>query len=157
MPENLFPEEDIVLTEEDIEDDEEPVGYMESVYFDEEIGDFIRDGQYRLKTATGQEAWEQWCINCLLTERDAYPAYGELFGISTIEAFESDDRAEIESILTMEITEGLMNDPYGRTVAVREIEFDWQENQEAADIYVTVEGLEEATIDISVTIDRRVR
>lgn len=157
MPENLFPEEDIELTEEDIEDDEEPVGYMESVYFDEEIGDFIRDGQYRLKTATGQEAWEQWCINCLLTERDAYPAYGELFGISTIEAFKSDDRAEIESILTLEITEGLMNDPYGRTVAIREIEFDWQDNQEAVDIHVTVEGLEEASIDISVTIDRRVR
>lgn len=155
--ENLFPEDELELTEEDVQEDDQPVGYMASVYFDEALGDLPRDGQHRIKSATGQEAWEQWCINCIMTERDVYPAYGSLFGISTVEAFKSDDTAEIESILTLEIIEGLMNDPYGRTAAVRDIEYNWLENNEAVEVLITVEGIEEVTIDLSVVIDKRAR
>lgn len=157
MAENLFPEETVEITAEDLLDAaDEPVGYLESVYFDEELGDFVRDGQYRLKSATGIEAWEQWCHNCLLTERGKYPAYGDVFGIATEEAFRSDDRAEIESILTLEITEGLMNDPYERTEYVENIEYDWVQSN-IVEIKVTVRGIYDVTRDITVMIDQRVR
>lgn len=156
--ENLFPEDDEEeIIAEELEDEEEtPVGYLDSVYFDDEIGDFVRDGQHRLKTATGIEAWEQWCINCLLTEKEKYPAYGDLFGIATEEAFQSDDRAEIESILTLEITEGLMNDPYGRTEFVESVDFNWLESH-TVEITVTVRGIDDVTRDITAVIDQRAR
>ena len=157
MAENLFPDEDLEITAEELDDEEDsPVGYMESVYFDEAIGDLARDGQHRLKSATGIEAWEQWCVKCLMTEKGAYPAYGDDFGISTHEAFASDSREEIESILTLEITEGLMNDPYGRTEYVEEIKYNWIDAGDV-EITVTVQGIADATIDITVLIDQRAR
>ena len=157
MAENLFPDEDLEITAEELDDEEDsPVGYMESVYFDEAIGDLARDGQHRLKSATGIETWEQWCINCLMTEKGAYPAYGDDFGISPHEAFASDSREEIESILTLEITEGLMNDPYGRTEYVEEIKYNWIDAGDV-EITVTVQGIADATIDITVLIDQRAR
>ena len=157
MVENLFPTDEVEMTADELQNAEDnPVGYLESVYFDETIGDFVRDGQHRLKSATGIEAWEQWCINCLLTERGKYPAYGDIFGIATEEAFQSDDRAEIESILTLEITEGLKNDPYGRTEYVESVNFNWVESN-MLEITVTVRGIYDVTRDITVMIDQRVR
>ena len=157
MAENLFPEDDLEITAEELNDDEEnPVGYMEGVYFDETIGDYARDGQNRLISATRLESWEQWCINCMMTEREAYPAYGGLFGVRTAEAFKADSREEAESILTLEITEGLMNDPYGRTEAVEEIEYNWG-GSDVLEIKVTVKGTDDVTIDLTAVIDQRAR
>ena len=157
MAENLYPEDELEIVAEELDDTEDsPVGYMESIYFDETIGDYVRDGQHHLKSATGLEAWEQWCINCLLTEKGAYPAYGDKFGISTYDAFASDSHEETESILTLEITEALMNDPYGRTEYVEEIEYNWIDTGNLQ-VSVTVRGIDDATIDITVLIDQRVR
>lgn len=164
--ENLFPEdeleeeetEDEDLMEEELEEEEEPVGYKESVYFsDDGIGDIVRDGQYRLKSATRLEAYEQWCINCLMTERDKYPCYGETFGIATEEAMQAESREQAESILTLEITEALTNDPYERTEYVDNIEFDWDKAPDAVSISLTVHGIEDVTLDITVIVDPRVR
>lgn len=156
MP-NLFPDgyEEEVLTEADLLDDK-PIGYKDSIYFDEELQDLVRDGQYRIKSANGLEAWEQWCINCIQTERDVYPCYGEFFGIKTLEAFSTDDREKTESILTREICEGLQNDPYGRTEYVSEVVFDWYA-PDAVNITAVVHGIDDVTIDITATIDRRAR
>lgn len=157
MEDNLFPEEDIEIIAEELDDEEDsPVGYVESIFFDEKTGDLARDGQNKLRKSTGLEAWEQWCINCLLTEKDAHPAYGSAFGISTYEAFKTDDRSEAESILTLEITEALMNDPYGRTQMVESIEYDWITTSECT-VTVTVQGIEDVTIDITTAIDQRAR
>lgn len=157
MEENLFPvETDEILAEELAEEADSPVGYYSSIYFDEEIGDFARDGQHKLKVATGIEAWEQWCRNCLLTERDAYPAYGDKFGIATIEAFKAESQEEAESILSLEINEALMNDPYGRTEIVNDIEFNWIDTSQL-EIQVTVSGIEDVTLNITALIDQRVR
>lgn len=159
MAENLFPEDELdeEIEAEELDDEEEaPVGYMESVFFDETLGDFARDGQHRLRSATGVEAWEQWCSNCLLTEKDTYPAYGELFGISTAEVFGTSDRELAESILTVEITEGLMNDPYGRTEFVESIDFEWI-GADAVQVHLVVRGIDDASIDLTTTIDQRAR
>lgn len=156
MP-DLFPAgyEDEVITQEDIEDSTQK-GYRESVYFDPESEDFIRDGQYRVKSATGVEAWAQWCRNCLMTERGVYPCYGDTFGIATHEAFQAETREKAESILTREISESLANDPYGRTLYVSDIAYEWHDS-DALSIDVTVEGIEDVTIDITTVIDVRMR
>lgn len=153
----LFPEgyEDEVVTEEEIADETE-TGYREGIYFDSESMDFVRDGQYRTKGATGVESWVQWCTNCLLTERGAYPCYGDTFGIATIEAFQAETRALTQSILTREICESLVNDPYGRTQYVSNVEFEWIDS-DALNVTATVVGIDATTIDIITTIDTRAR
>lgn len=156
MPE-LFPigYDEEVVTLEDITDEKE-TGYKEGVYFDPDTADFVRDGQYRVKSATGIESWEQWCRNCLMTERGVYPCYGDTFGISTYEAFQAETHEKAQSILTREICESLQNDPYGRTLYVSEIEFEWQDS-DALSVDVQVVGIDNATIDLTVVIDARMR
>ena len=156
MPE-LFPEgyEDEVVTEDEVADEKE-TGYKEGVYFDAETGDFVRDGQYRVKSATGVESWEQWCINCLRTERGVYPCYSDTFGIATEDAFKAETREMAESILTREICEALANDPYGRTSYVSDVIFTW-EDSDSLSVEVTVVGIDNTTIDITAVIDVRMR
>lgn len=157
MAENLFPENELEILEGEIGDEESgPIGYIPGVFFDETIGDFARDGQHRTKSATGIEAWEQWCINCIMTEREAYPAYGNIFGVKTKEAFKADSPGEAEAILTLEITEGLMNDPYGRTESVEDIIYNWITTDQL-EITVIAKGIDDVTIDITVMIDQRAR
>ena len=153
----LFPEgyEEEVVTEEDLADESES-GYKEGVYFDPETGDFVRDGQYRVKSATGLESWEQWCRNCLMTERGAYACYGDTFGIATYEAFKAETREKAESILTREICESLQNDPYGRTSYVSDVAYEWV-NSDSLNVTVTVVGIDSTTIDLSITLDIRER
>ena len=143
-----------VVTQEEVTEVKE-TGYKESVYFDTS-GDFIRDGQYRVKSATGIEAWEQWCRNCLLTERGVYPCYSEQFGISTEEAFKAETQDMTESILTREICESLANDPYGRTKYVSDVEFTWIDPTSLS-VDITVVGIDNTTIDITTVIDVRTR
>ena len=145
----------LVVTQEEITATTES-GYRESIFFDPETGDFVRDGQYRVKSATGIEAWDQWCRNCLLTEKGVYPCYSDTFGIATYEAFKAETREKAESILTREICEGLANDPYGRTSYVSDIEFTWHDS-DALSVDVTVVGIEDVTIDITAVLDIRMR
>lgn len=156
MP-DLFPTgyENEVVTLEDVTDKKE-TGYRESVFFDPETNDFVRDGQYRVKSANGLEAWEQWCRNCIQTERGVYPCYADWFGIRTREVFAAETRELAESILIREISEGLMNDPYGRTKYVSDVEFEWV-NSDALEVSVTAVGIADATIDITARIDIRMR
>lgn len=156
MPE-LFPEgyEDEVVTEDEVADEKE-TGYKEGVYFDAETRDFVRDGQHRVKSATGVESWEQWCQNCLQTERGVYPYYNDDFGIATEEAFKAETREMAESILTREICESLANDPYGRTSYVSDVIFEWVDS-DSLSISVTVVGIDNTTIDITTVIDVRKR
>ena len=156
MP-DLFPTgyESEIVTLEDVTDTKE-TGYRESVFFSPDTNDFVRDGQYRVKSATGTEAWEQWCRNCIETEKGVYPCYGDRFGIATREAFAAETREMAESILTREICEGLENDPYGRTKYVSDVEFEWVDS-DALEVNVTIVGITDTTIDITARIDVRMR
>ena len=49
--------------------------YKPSVYFDYATGDFRLDGAGRMAGASGREAYMQWCIKTVMTERDAFLAY----------------------------------------------------------------------------------
>lgn len=146
MP-NLFPEgyEEEIITEEDI-DSGKPIGYRNGVAFDNEAGDLKRDGKYKILDANGVESWQNWCINCIETERYKHLAYDSDFGIELDPVFAATSREEAESILTRQITEALLADPYGRTEYIEDITFDW-ETPDAVVVNVTAHGIYDVTID----------
>lgn len=129
-----------------------PIGYKRSIKFDDDLGDFVRDGQHRLIAASGIEAWKQWCINCLSTERYSLSAsYSSDFAINTKLVFALPDQSSKEIMLQKEITEALKADDYKRTKDVTNFEFEWFA-PDAVNVSMTIVGIDNAEIDIKVTI-----
>jgi len=153
MADNLFPQgyESDVVTIEAIQENN-VTGYRPSVAFDWETGDFPRDGKYQLIDCNGVDGWRSWCVTCVSTERYAYLAHGSDFGISTQAAMRAESREEAESILTREITEALLADPYERTAYIEDITYNWTA-PDAVEATITVRGIEEVTIDFTVSIN----
>lgn len=154
MAENLFPEgyEEEVITEEDLKS-EQPPGYRNGIAFDSQLGDFLRDGMYKLLDSDGIESWKSWCINCIQTERYKHLAYSTDFGIELDKAMKASSREEAESILTRQITEAIMADPYQRTKYIEEIIFEWTA-PDAVVVAVTIHGIDDVTIDITAYITK---
>lgn len=154
MAENLFPigYEDEIITEEDLAFDK-PIGYRNGITFDYQMGDFPRDGMNKLQDSTGIDSWKSWCINCLHTERYKHLAYSTDFGIETEAAMKASNREEAESILTRQITEALMADPYKRTAYVSKVKYDWTAPDSVV-AAVTIHGIDDVTIDITAYITR---
>ena len=154
MANNLFPEgyEDAVILDEDLKS-EEPAGYRNGIAFDDETGDFKRDGMNKMLDCTGIESWKSWCTNCIQTERYKHLGYSTDFGIETEPAMRANSREEAESILTRQITEALLADPYGRTAYVEEIEYDWTAPDTVA-VHVIIHGVDDVTIDITAYITK---
>lgn len=153
MP-NLFPigYEDEIITEEDLQG-EKVVGYRNGIAFDYEVGDFKRDGMNKILDSTGIQSWMDWCINCLQTERYKHLAYSTDFGIEIDAALKANSREEAENILTRQITEALMADPYGRTAYVSDITYNWTA-PDTVEVGVTVHGMYDVTIDITAYLTR---
>ena len=151
---NLFPEgyEREYITEEDLIE-EKPVGYRNGIAFDYEKGDFPRDGMNKMLDSTGIESWKSWCINCLQTERYKHLAYSTDFGIELEAAMKAIGRDEAESILTRQITEALLADPYHRTSYISEITFDWTAPDSVV-VSVTINGIDDVTIDVTAYLTR---
>ena len=152
MDENLYPdgyEDEIIEDEEAV--DEGLIGYRPGVAFDFQTGDFIRDGRHRLLEASGIESWQQWCMNCLQTERYKHLAYSDDFGIEIDEVFQAESREEAESILTRQITEALLADPYGRASYIDAIDYEWTA-PDAVQATLTIVGIDDVTIDLEVNI-----
>ena len=154
MAENLFPEgyEEEIITQEDLAS-EQPTGYRNGIAFDSLLGDFLRDGMHKLLDSDGIESWKSWCINCLQTERYKHLAYSTDFGIEIDKAMKASSREEAESILTRQITEAIMADPYKRTKYIEEITFDWTAPDTVA-VSATIHGIEDVTIDVTAYITK---
>lgn len=133
--------------------DEITVRYPNGIAFDYKYGDFQRDGKNKLLDSSGIESWKSWCINCLQTERYKHLAYSSDFGIEMDAVFRATSREEAESILTREITEAIMADPYERAKYVSEIEFTW-EAPDAVIVDVTIQGIDDASIDVTAYITK---
>lgn len=146
---NLFPTgyENAVITEADRKSNS-ATGYRNGIAFDFETGDFKRDGKNSLMDSDGIESWKSWCITCLQTERYAHLACPSDFGIDTAAAMRATSMAEAESILTREITEALLADPYGRTKYVEDITYEWTA-PDTVMISATIHGIEDVSIDIT--------
>lgn len=149
MAENLFPvdfEQETADTEEIFIKD--PIGYKPGVAFDDRHGDFVRDGRNRVVGNTGVESWQSWVVNCLQTERYAHLAYNSDFGIEYRRVFAAESREEAESLLSRQITEALLADPYGRTAYVEDMTFTWPA-ADAVQVDATIVGIDDITIDIT--------
>lgn len=108
MAEQLFPIFDIPEIEEEAEDEEK---YYPSVFFDFEKGDFVLDGAHRMTQAGGREAYMQWCLKMVDTERDACLAYSDDIGTEFEEMASIGDRLTRESEIKSTITDALMVHP----------------------------------------------
>lgn len=151
---NLFPtgyeQEGVDITQLE---QRHPVGFRDGVLFDYESGDFPRDGRHRLRDSTGLVSWESWARNCIQTERFKHRCYSTDFGLELDKAFRAPSREAAESILTRQINEAMLADPYGRTQYVENIVFDWS-GPDTVSVTVTLHGLEDATIDVTAYITR---
>lgn len=151
---NLFPTnyEDIIITEADRARNA-PVGYRNGIAFDFGTGDFKRDGKNKILDSDGIESWKSWCIICIQTERYAHLACPSDFGIETAAAMRASSREEAESILTREITEAILADPYERAAYVEDIEFDWTA-PDTVKVNTIIHGISDVTIDITAYLSK---
>ena len=97
-----------------------------SVYFDFEKGDFVRNGSGIMKKSEPYDAWVQWCIKTVHTQRWACMAYSANTGVELIEAAGQETKKGKDAYLEKTITEALLADPYRRTNYVRNFQFGWQ-------------------------------
>ena len=153
MP-NLFPEgyENETITPDDIRP-ADAVGYKNGVAFDHILGDFLRDGKNQLMDCNGVESWKSWCINCIETERYKHLAYSTDFGVEIETAMKAESRGLAENILTRQIVEAIMADPYKRTEYVEKVKYDWSV-PDAVEINLVIKGKNDVTIDITAYITK---
>ena len=114
----LFPVFDLPEIPDDPEYDER---YRPSVSFDFELGDFVRDGANRIVPSTGREAYMQWCLKVVMTERESCLAYSDDIGTEFEEMDDFPDTESRESEIERTITEALLVHP--ATEYVRNFEF----------------------------------
>lgn len=151
---NLFPTgyQNQVITEEDLHSDK-PIGYRNGIAFDYETCDFVRDGKNKILDSDGIESWKSWCAICIQTERYAHLACPSAFGINTSAAMRASSMEEAESILTREITEAILADPYRRTKYVEDITFDWTA-PDTVKISAVIHGIDNVSIDLVAYISK---
>lgn len=97
--------------------------YKPSIKFDYDLGDFVRDGANRLVVCDGKEAWLQWCMKVVVTERNTKRAYSDQIGTEMADALKQSDIAAVESAIERTYTEALMVNPL--TEYVRNFTFEW--------------------------------
>lgn len=116
-----------------------------------ETGDFVTDGTHRTLYGSGYDSWVLWCTKAILTQRWAHLAYSSNEGIEAEEAFAQPDREAVESYFERTVTEALLADPMGRTLAVRKFNFSW----EADEILISCEvvGADGSTADIQAKLN----
>lgn len=110
-----------------------------SLYFDFEKGDFLLDSGGKIETADPYNAWVQWCLKTVYTQRWAYFAYTDQTGVELEEAFQQETREEQESYIERTITEALLADPYSRTKRVYDFTFEWE--SDGVKVVFTVSGI----------------
>ena len=98
--------------------------YGSTVQFDFEKHEFILTPTGKQKTYTGSDAWGEWCIKALATERFQYLVYSDNYGeeIDTLIG-KSYPHSVIESEIQRMVKDCLMADP--RTANVTNFEFKW--------------------------------
>ncbi len=124
--------------------------YRPSVYFDFTTGDFIRDGANRMVEANGKEAFEQWCLKVVATERDGYLAYSTRIGTEMEYAAAQPDHASVEACVERTIIEAIMVNP--KTEYVRDFSFSWEDTSLFADFTVKGRDLDEIRLSVALSM-----
>lgn len=147
MADNLFPEEEELILEE--EEQSEDVKYLDGYRFE---NDFCLDGKNNIISCSSYESWVFWCKKALETPRGMCVNYDDDYGIDIESVFSANTHEEAENILSSEIRNTLINaDPYNRTSYIESIQYDWEDGDS---IFVTVSivGHEEMNATIETTI-----
>lgn len=120
--EKLYPSFDLPeeIEEEQIFDED-----LVTVHFDFESLDVQIDANGKVRTLTGFDAYKQWVIKCVLTERYKYLAYDTDFGVEIEGTMAADYTREVAIMeIKRSITEALLVDE--RTVSVTDVNVRWE-------------------------------
>lgn len=150
---DLYPTFDVPAILEETQKNE--AVYKGSSYFDFYTGDFALDGGGRMLPSSGFDAWKQWCIKTIATQRRAYYNYTDGLGIEGEQAM-AQPTAELQQLaLETTIKEALLADPYGRTVEVRD--FVWSRGVDSLHMSCTVVGQDDRTanLEYDIPLERR--
>ena len=100
------------------------VNYGKTVQFDFEKHEFILSPTGRQKTGTSSDAWGEWCVKTLCSERYKYLIYSDNYGeeIDTLLG-KSYPRKVVESEIRRMVKDCLMVDK--RTASVDNFQFTW--------------------------------
>lgn len=85
-------------------------------YFDFRSDEFVFDTRGRIKIATPQETFEQWCIKVACTERFSKLAYTDRYGVELNYIPTMDDVYAAKSQIIRTITEAIMANPQTESV-----------------------------------------
>lgn len=142
---DLFPTFDLesILEDEPVEE-----RYYPSASFDFEKGDFVLDGANRIVTATGREAYMQWCLKVIDTEREEFAAYSDDIGTEFDEISDDGDRARKESDIQETITDALMVHPATEDVS----DFSFVHLPDACLVTFTVKGADWEEQELTVSV-----
>ena len=122
--------------------------YRPSVFFDFSTGDFKRDGAGRMVRSSGKDAFMQWCMKVIATERDAFLAYSTRIGTEMEYAVAQPDRASVEASVERTIIEALVVNP--KTEYVRNFEFSWAGTSLYGTFAVKSRDLDEIRLSVAV-------
>lgn len=139
MAEPLYPYFEVPAEiAEDADETTEIVSPLRSLAFDYAAGQIPISMSGRPAEVVDHEAYKQWVIKCILTERYEYPAYGPDFGTELHAIMRAGYPSDVtESEIQRTITEALRVDP--RTVTVDNFSFEW--NGDAVKLYFEVESV----------------
>lgn len=122
MPENLFPTKS--RTAEMVETTRDEKRCVSTVRFDFEKHEFVTSPTGKMPVVQGANAWAEWCVKALCTERYAYLIYDHSYGSELDKMIGKSyphDVAEVE--IQRIVTECLMTHPL--TKSVSDFLFDW--------------------------------
>ena len=122
--------------------------YRPSVFFDFSEGDFIRDGANRMVEADGSEAFMQWCMKTIATERDAFLSYSTRIGTEMEYAAAQPDHESVEASVERTVTEALLVNP--KTEIVRNFVFTWNGSTLHGDFSVKGRDLDEMRLSVDI-------
>lgn len=129
MAENLFPTVGVEAAEYDTSDTAAngDVTYGSTVQFDFDKHEFILSPTGKQKEVTEADAWGEWCVKALCTERFNYLIYDSSYG-EELDTLLGTSRPHevIESEIRRMVKECLMCDK--RTASVSEFSFQWVED-----------------------------
>lgn len=125
--------------------------YGISPYFNFDAGDIELDGTGRVQMADARESWLMWCVKSVLTERGAYMAYSDNVGTDMNWAMEQGEREAQQEALINAITDALLADPAGRTLAVNGFGFNWSADSVRVSFALTGEDGYRGSVEAGLT------
>lgn len=171
MADQLFPEFDdgyedddeleVESTESDDEeqdaaaidgDEDDVLMDVKTPLFDFDTGDFVLNKSGKMRVASPDEAWGQWCVKSVATPRYHLLAYGQNYGVDEEGAMAELDTESKLNALEAEITDALLADPNNRTADVGEIVWSRSALDPSAVVgHVDVENADQTTIGLTIT------